>query len=76
MQILIEKDSATKVPRECTLEQAHTLVAQGFTVHAVGEDGSEQPLPDLPQAETEAQPEQALEAAAQAPAVAVDVPEA
>ena len=47
MQILIEKDSATKVPRECTLEDAHALVAQGFVVHAVGKDGSEQPLPEL-----------------------------
>jgi len=62
MQILIEKDSATKVPRECTLEQAHALVAQGFTVHAVGDDGSEQPLPDLPQADD--QPEDAPKATA------------
>ena len=47
MQILIEKDSATKVPRDCSLEDAHALVAQGFVVYAVGEDGSEQPLPEL-----------------------------
>lgn len=56
MQVLIEKDSATKIPRECTLEEAHALVTQGFVVYALGEDGSEQPLPDLAQPEPEDQP--------------------
>lgn len=58
MQVLIEKDSATKIPRECSLEEAQAMAAQGFVVYAVGEDGSEQPLPDLaqPEPEPEAEP--------------------
>lgn len=57
MQVLIEKDSATKIPRECSLEEAHALVNQGFVVYAMGEDGSEQSLPELAQPAPEPEPE-------------------
>lgn len=38
MLILIEKDTATRVPKECTPEQAEAFAAD-FPVHVVGDDG-------------------------------------
>lgn len=47
MQILIEKDSATKVPREVAdADEARAFAHQGFVVHVVNEDGSTSPLAD------------------------------
>jgi len=46
MQILIEKDAATKIPKEVAdVDAARSYVAQGFVVHVVNEDGSTSPLP-------------------------------
>lgn len=45
MLILIEKDSATRVPKECTLEEAQALATQ-FPIHVVNEDGSTTTLAD------------------------------
>lgn len=42
MLILIEKDSATKIPKEVTPEQAADF-AKDFTVEVVGEDGATMP---------------------------------
>lgn len=48
MHILIEKDSATKVPREVSsLDEARAFEAQGFTVCLIGEDGAASPLPPI-----------------------------
>lgn len=38
MLILIEKDTATRVPKECTPEQAEAF-SEDFVVHVVGDDG-------------------------------------
>jgi hypothetical protein len=47
MQILIEKDAATKVPKEVAdVAEARSFVAQGFVVHQVNDDGSLSPLPE------------------------------
>jgi hypothetical protein len=43
--ILIEKDSATRVPKDCSLEDAQALATQ-FPIHVVNEDGSTTPLAD------------------------------
>ena len=41
MLILIEKDPATKIPREVSgPDEAASFAAQGFVVHVVAEDGS------------------------------------
>lgn len=45
MLFLIEKDSATRVPRDCSLEEAQEVATQ-FPVHVVKEDGSTQSLAD------------------------------
>ena len=45
MLILIERDSATKVPKEVKdLDEAQAYAAQGFSVHVVGDDGTAKPL--------------------------------
>ncbi len=52
MLILIEKDSATKVPREVAdADEARAFEQQGFVVHVVNEDGSTSPLGGAPQPE-------------------------
>lgn len=46
MQILIEKDSATRVPREVKdIEEAKAIGLQ-FPVYVVGDDNSQIPLAD------------------------------
>lgn len=45
MLFLIEKDSATRIPKDCSLEEAKAM-SERFPVHVVKEDGSTQPLPD------------------------------
>jgi hypothetical protein len=55
MLILIEKDAATRVPKEVAdLNEARGYVAQGFTVHLMGDDGTVSPLPGDEPAATEA----------------------
>lgn len=45
MLILIEKDTATRVPREVeTIEQAQAIVEQGFAVFVDNGDGTATPL--------------------------------
>lgn len=52
MLILIEKDSATKVPREVAdADEARGFEQQGFVVHVVNSDGSTSPLGAAPQPE-------------------------
>lgn len=47
MQILIEKDAATKIPKEVAdVDAARSYVAQGFVVHVLNDDGSLSPLPE------------------------------
>jgi hypothetical protein len=64
MLILIEKDSATRIPREVRdLEEAQGVAVQGFTVHVQQPDGSTLPLSDAlaaqeAQAEAEDDPQQ------------------
>lgn len=57
MQILIHKDSATKVPKEVTEEQAADYAKQ-FTVEVVNEDGTVTPYQpqDVPGYEAPATP--------------------
>lgn len=46
MQILIEKDVHTRIPREVKdLAEARAFEFQGFVVHLVNDDGSTSPLP-------------------------------
>ncbi len=47
MLFLIEKDSATKIPKEGTIEEARAFVDQGFTVHRIGDGGELLPLEDV-----------------------------
>ena len=56
MQILIVKDSATKVPREVAdLEAAHGLLERAMAIEVQGEDGAWRQL-ERPAAEAEAAP--------------------
>jgi hypothetical protein len=43
---LIEKDASTKIPKECSLEEARGFLAQGFGVQRIGEGGELLPLED------------------------------
>lgn len=46
MLILIVKDEATKIPKECSLEEARAIQEQGFTVFRLGDAGEQLPLED------------------------------
>ncbi len=51
IDILIEKDSATRIPKQVAdLDEARAFAANGFAVHVIGEDGTASPL-DAPAAE-------------------------
>ena len=57
MLILIEKDSATRVPREVAdIDEALAIQAQGFAVFTVAEDGSSVLLAAPPVADTAPEP--------------------
>lgn len=57
MLIVIERDSATRVPKEVAdVEAARAFEAQGFAVHIVNEDGSTSPLPAAERAPEEEAP--------------------
>jgi len=62
MLVLIEKDSATRVPKECTLEQAEVFAGE-FPVHVVNDDASTTPFADW-KAELHAAAEEEREAEA------------
>ncbi len=75
MLILIEKDSATRVPKEVAdIDEARAFEQNGFVVHVMGEGGELSPLPAADGAETAAEAEQepatAPEATAEATAEA------
>lgn len=47
MRILVTKDSSTKIPREIAdWSEADALVAQGFHVEQLADDGTTAPLPE------------------------------
>lgn len=41
---LIEKDSATKIPKDCSEEEAQAFLEQGFGVQRIGENGEMLPF--------------------------------
>ncbi|ALV06698.1 hypothetical protein [Roseateles depolymerans] len=45
---LIEKDSSTKIPKDCSLEEAKAFLEQGFGVQRIGENGELLPLDENP----------------------------
>ena len=66
MLILIEKDSATRVPREVTENEAAKLAVE-FTVFVVTEDGSNVPYAEfvgMDDGEPDAEPEKPAKASA------------
>lgn len=73
MLILIEKDSATRVPKECTPEQAAGFAAE-FPVHVVGDDGTTVPYAEWKAAQEPLTRETVeIESTDQVPALTTDV---
>lgn len=60
---LIEKDSSTKIPKDCSEEDAQSFLEQGFGVQRIGENGEL-----LPFAAGVAEAAEAAEEATEAPA--------
>lgn len=65
MLILIEKDSSTRVPKECTPEQAQAFSAD-FPVHVVGDDGVTTPYAEWKESQGDAPVDDQAKAAEEA----------